>query len=108
MYDNADQTPVLIASDSILNVNVITSIEQQNNIGFSVYPNPTVDGIVRLQGNNVLAISKIEVFSSGGKLVSSLRHYPTTGISLPTTLGVYLIRVKSDDSDIVIRVFRTE
>lgn len=106
MYANADKTPVLIAADSILNINVVTGIKEQLPEAFEVYPNPTFNGSVRLIGNKTSEINRIAVYDTRGKLVSTYGAYPTQGIQLPSEIGVYLIQVETNATKQLIRVLR--
>ncbi|MBP9151249.1 MAG: T9SS type A sorting domain-containing protein [Flavobacteriales bacterium] len=106
MYNNADQSPVLIAADSILSINVITGITNQNNPEITAYPNPTTNGKVRLKGSNLSKISTIEVFDIRGKLAARFTGYPTEGILLPKETGIYFLRLKNGSRNQLIRVVR--
>lgn len=106
MYNNADQSPVLIASDSLLNIAVITGVNSIQKEQFEVYPNPTVDGTVRLKGENLNAITAIQVYDLRGKLVGNFAHYPNRGIMLPKETGVYLIQVEGKFGSEVLKVVR--
>jgi hypothetical protein len=108
MYNNADHTPVLVASDSILGINLVTGIKETSGAEFEVYPNPTKNGVVYFKGYDVSKIDEIEIFSLRGKLIQSYRTYPNTGIEISGKAGVYLVKVKSRNSEQVVRVYKTE
>jgi hypothetical protein len=108
MYYNADQTPVLVVSDSILGINVVTGVTETTREEFEIYPNPTKNGIVKLKGHDLSKIDEIEIFSLRGKLIQSYRTYPSNGIEISKKAGVYLIKVKSTNSEQVLRVYKTE
>ncbi len=108
MYENADQSPVLIASDSILNVSVITGITERRDSEIIAYPNPTANGKVKLRGDNLSQIERIEVYDIRGKLISDLSGYPTNGFDLPIKEGVYLVRIKTFKNDRILRVYRSK
>jgi hypothetical protein len=106
MYNNADRSPVLVASDSIVNMSVVTGISEVEALDVAAYPNPTVDGIVRLSGSSVKELNNIEVYTLRGKLVGSYSKYPAKGIQLPSEAGVYLISIEKYATKKVLRVLR--
>ncbi|MFM1876898.1 MAG: hypothetical protein RL266_2635 [Bacteroidota bacterium] len=106
MYNNADKTPVLVAADSILNMNVVTDVAETANTGFSAYPNPTQNGVVHLKGGNRQELKQIRVYDVRGKLVKSYDRYPAQGIALPEKTGVYLIHLESATARQIVRVMR--
>lgn len=105
MYNNADKTPVLVAADSVLNLNVVTGINNQAKNEFQVYPNPTTNGLVKISGN-LKEIELIQVYDVRGKLVSSFVKYPASGIQLPSKEGIYLMKVETPVSAQIIRLLR--
>ena len=94
MYNNADQAPVLVASDSILGINVVTGIQDISSREFEIYPNPTKNGVVYLKGFELIEIDEIEVFNLRGKLIQSYPTYPANGIEISGKAGVYLLKMK--------------
>lgn len=106
MYNAADKSPVLIAADSIMSINVITGVDEQNDIDLGLYPNPTTDGVVRLVGNDVSRISSVEVFDLRGKLVSQLSQVSITSIQLPERTGIYLLKLEGEFGVKTLRVLR--
>ena len=106
MYNAADKAPVLIASDSIINVNVVTGIEDSELIRFDVYPNPTTDGIVNVSGSSFTGITAINVYAVDGRLVSSYAAYPGGGIQLPAKSGIYHIQLDGDFGSKLIKLIR--
>ncbi|MCF8461788.1 MAG: T9SS type A sorting domain-containing protein [Flavobacteriales bacterium] len=108
MYNNADQSPVLIAADSILNINVVTGITNRINSEITAYPNPTMTGKVRLKGDNFSSIIAIEIYDVRGRLISKLPQYTQEGINLPLEKGVYLLRIKTVENDSILKVYRSK
>ena len=101
MYNAADKSVVLVAADSILNVNVVTGIKEGSANGFEAYPNPTVSGKVFLRGMNTKEINSIEVFNTTGKLVLAKANYPHDGIQLPSQVGIYFIRINQEKNNLI-------
>ncbi|TNF27701.1 MAG: T9SS type A sorting domain-containing protein [Bacteroidetes bacterium] len=106
MYYNADQTPVLVAADSLLDISVVTGITESDLEAITVYPNPSLDGVVMLSGKAVAQANGIEVFNVRGKLVASYSKYPNNGIRLPEESGVYIISVGTSNKKKLLRVLR--
>lgn len=106
MYNNADQTPVLIAEDSIVNMSVVTSIAEDSAEEFMVYPNPTNDGLITLVENETGSIEGIDIYNTRGQLVAEFDGYPTGGIRLPDEPGIYLIRISSENREQIVRILR--
>ena len=106
MYNASDKSVVLVAADSIQNMNVVTGINNPSKPAFAVYPNPTKNGIVRLTGASLSAIEEIRIFNTTGKLIASFAQYPTDGLRLTGEAGVYLINVTANGSSSVLRVVK--
>jgi hypothetical protein len=106
MYNAADKTPVLVASDSITSINVITDVDEVAEADISVFPNPTRDGIVRLTGDDMNQISSISIFDARGKLVFEASQVQKNSIQLPAETGVYVIRVEGNFGRKLLRVLR--
>jgi hypothetical protein len=105
MFTTADHTPALVASVSTA-ISVATGInESPNSDKIQVYPNPT-NSKVRIKGIRLASIQIIEVFDLDGKLIESYSSYPRDGIQLPERAGVYLIRVKTDDENRLLRAVK--
>ena len=106
MYNNADQRPTLVASDSIVSINVVTGIEEVAANSFEVYPNPSTNGMVRFRSNKLNEIDAISVYNVRGQLQSSLSKYPVGGIELPAKAGIYLVTIEGTFGTEVHRVVR--
>jgi len=108
MFNNADQTPLLIASDSLLNIDLVTNdiSLKQNNI--EVYPTISTDGKVFIRTRN-LNIRQIDIYSSDGKKVNELRFSENTSdcsVSLPSQQTVYLMKILTDKKTFYRKVIR--
>lgn len=47
----------------------LSTDEVSTHGGFSLYPNPITDGILRISGKNVSSIQKLQIFSADGRLI---------------------------------------
>jgi hypothetical protein len=106
MYNAADKSPILVAADSLLNINVVTGIDQVEEADISIYPNPTTNGTVRLTGKDVRRISTVQVFDTKGRMVKMLSQNAVSTFELPETSGIYLIRIEGEFGKKVVRVLR--
>lgn len=102
MYDNADHTPVLVAQDSLIGIQIVTGINSPDDPrAWNVYPNPTVDGLLRFRSQGEAPL-RIEVFASNGaKVLSVSGNAPQ--LQLPQTRGVYHVRAIFADGRSVLR-----
>jgi hypothetical protein len=96
MYQAADKTPVLCASDELLNVQLLNGIDENNSSGkVSVYPSLAFDGLINIRAEKV---SAFEIYSSDGKLMkreSGLNTDFISNIKLPYESGIYFVKVFS-------------
>jgi hypothetical protein len=106
MYNNADKSPVLIASDSIMSINVVIDVAEITEPDIVIYPNPATNGLVRLRGMDVNRITSVQVFDVKGKLVSQHSRLNNATIELPVKTGVYLIKLEGEFGKKVLRVLR--
>jgi len=73
---------------------------------FRIFPNPSEDGLVHLQGENLKEVASIQVYNPLGEVVLSVENYPTTGVRLPKMAGVYLIEVNTENNSQRFKVIR--
>jgi len=96
MFQNADQTPVLIAADSLNNVNFPVGINTFYNNDVKVFPTLSMDGYVYVSSEYGTLINAIEVVDAGGKLLNKIinsGYQSEFKINLPFARGIYYIRV---------------
>lgn len=106
MYNSADHTPSLVAADSVMNLNVVTGIEEEFSDPITVYPNPTHNGAVRLTGR-LSDIQSIEIYDTRGKLMETISGSQFSNpIKLPSASGIYILRCSSQKEDQILRVYR--
>ncbi|MCB0409293.1 MAG: T9SS type A sorting domain-containing protein [Flavobacteriales bacterium] len=88
LYNNADHTPILVASATLNQVD----IEEIESNPFVIYPNPT-SSFVKIEGLN--NINKIVLFSNEGKMIQNFIWNGTSNqqIKLPERKGIYYIKI---------------
>jgi hypothetical protein len=102
MFDNADHTPVLVAQDSVVGIQIVTGINQtSSDRAWNVYPNPTADGVIRFRSEGIVP-QRIEVYSANGSLVQTFKGAAFQA-QLPTAPGIYHIRAYFPDGRNVVR-----
>lgn len=109
MYQSADQTPFLVAADSINTL--ITSINTINKPdGISVFPTLTSDGKVSVISNYGNFINSIEVINASGATLQRIfntNYQSEFSIQLPETAGVYYIRIRVGNKIITKKVAKS-
>ncbi len=105
MYDDADHSPLLIASDSI--VNIALSVKGQDQLqSIKVFPTISRDGKVSVESER--RIQQIALYTTAGKLVKtynsvSERNY---SIILADEESVYLMKITTDRGQFYFKVVR--
>lgn len=107
MYNSADKTPFLMASDSLsLTITGIRQVNLKNQI--KIAPTVSSSGEFTIFGNSS-PIQRIDVFDSRGKLVLTGKpqngQYPNQ-LTLSGTSGIYYIRVETNEGSAVIKVVK--
>ncbi len=109
MFNNADNTPILVASDSLLNIDLSAG----NNLGrerdLEVYPTISHDGKVFIKSLSGLFIEHIDIYSTDGKKVNVITfpENSTFGfILLPPRQTVYLMKIQSGSRTFYRKVIR--
>jgi hypothetical protein len=106
LYLAADKTPVCVAKDSIININ-LSSFEQELT-GINIWPNPTTDGWLYISWENN-TIDKINIYSLNGQLVGTYLIDAALGyckIQLPKTNTAYLIDIRSGYKRTIKKIIR--
>lgn len=100
MYNNADKSPVLVGSDTLLNIVVPVGVETYfKKDKITVWPNPTFDNKVLITSNGA-SVSEITLFNQYGKKVFTQQkkiNVSTTQIMLPKTKGIYHLSIKTSE-----------
>jgi VCBS repeat-containing protein len=80
------------------------SVEENQLINLSVYPNPTTD-IVNIQGSEV-QLNKIEIYSMNGQLVLSQKNNLETIRVNKLQTGIYLMRLYTENASKTIKLLK--
>lgn len=111
MYQNADRTPVLVASDSLLNIQLVTggkeAIGQEK---WQIGPIPSINGRVTIKAPAGEFASQLELYSAEGKLVLSRnfsRETTFVEINLPETRGYYFLKITTNKGKIFKKLYRS-
>ncbi|MEZ4739485.1 MAG: T9SS type A sorting domain-containing protein [Flavobacteriales bacterium] len=103
MYAAADGSPVLIKS--VETTDLSTGIDNLEELGVRVFPNPVREGVLRVDGLDG-RISSVQVFDVRGALVAELGN--VTGrswqVRLPSGAATYLVVIRTATQRFVERV----
>ncbi len=108
MFDNADQSPILIASDSIVNIALKTK-EEQNKTAVTVYPTISRDGKVYITTSGETALRSIVIYDTRGKMVSFNEIHAKSSrytVNLPEHQIVYLMKIETSKGIVYRKVVR--
>ncbi len=109
MFHNADQTPLLIASDSIVNIILATDRNQLIQNAIEVFPTVSTDGKVFVKSMSGYSIKHIDLYNPEGKKISEMNFSGTvtaTSVSLPPRQSVYLMKILYGDKVYCAKVIR--
>jgi hypothetical protein len=98
MYQNADQRPFLMVSDSIVNVGLTTGINERPKDEIMVWPTVSMDGKVNLEAQYGDLIREIDVYTTDGKNpihISNTSYRTQLTLELPSPSGVYYLRIRT-------------
>lgn len=101
MYNNEDKTPLLVSSDSILNITLGANHKPIIKDDLVVYPSVTSDGKIIISSLSGYSIREIEVYSEDGKKAAFIKpsgHSRNFALRLPETAGVYYLRISTSSS----------
>jgi hypothetical protein len=103
MYIAADGSPVLVKSNEI--VDVSTGIDDLQELGVRVFPNPVRDGLLRIDGLDE-RVTSIQVFDVRGALITERipRSTPSLQLRLPEGRGTYVVVIRTATQRFVERV----
>jgi hypothetical protein len=108
MYNNADHTPILISSDSILNVPLATNNINAVSNTIKVYPTISGDGKVTVQSLSGSGIDEITVYDSHGRITSQRAYVAEKSIviTIPNQVGMYFLKILSDSKVFYRKILR--
>lgn len=95
LFEAQDNTPELVKE---ANVSDLTDgIDNLDELGVKIFPNPSVDGSIGLTGLLQAEVSEVRVYDISGKLLSSTKPGVTgqMRLELPISTGTYIIEVQS-------------
>lgn len=109
MYDAADQSPLMIAHDSLMNIVLPTlvsnlSVEKSLRLLNSLDPYA-----ISIENKAGMMIYDVTIFEMKGTLRSIMpinRNVPTIPVKLPDQSGIYLIRIKTNEGNFVFKVVK--
>ena len=107
MFYATDNTPVLVASENLDSVNVLllSSTEELQNLKIKVYPNPTQDGIIFISANENIEILKTQIYDDAGRLLKTIIGNKTQ-IQLPPNRRVYFIEIETTEGTMMKKVLK--
>ena len=99
MYNSADQTPVLVAQDSLNNVLIPLSINSYSlTETVKAWPTISMDGRVFVSSEYGTLIKSVEIYDSGGKMQSQMlntSYQSTISLYLPQISGIYYLKIST-------------
>ncbi|MCD6066439.1 MAG: Por secretion system C-terminal sorting protein [Bacteroidetes bacterium] len=109
MFNAADKTPVMIGSDSLVNLAIGMEILHQKEYAFVASPSVTSDGWVNIRGKDLDKIKLLQVHNMAGQTLRSARPEKSENsliVRLPETPGLYIISLYVEDKRISLKVLR--
>lgn len=107
MFDQADRTPFLVGSDSLLVQVATTDLNESLDYApFLVGPSPNRDGILFI--HNIPEGTHLQLFSSTGKVipVNISSHIGRSMIRLPDTAGIYYLVASTGQKKLIRKIIR--
>lgn len=107
MYENADLSPVLIASQSMDSI-FIKSVNTKDLIAadwLTIYPNPTTDGRIFIAKAKAIEIQEVRVFDLLGRLVSVVTG-DVAELDLPEGQQLFLLEIHTAEGVSIHKVLR--
>jgi hypothetical protein len=98
MYQNADQSPFLMVADSLMNVDISTSIKNNLKDAVHVWPTISMNGKVSVSADYGELIRVIDVYTADGKhsmQIINSSFQSELSFSLPNSSGVYYLRIQT-------------
>ncbi|HYV91912.1 MAG TPA: T9SS type A sorting domain-containing protein [Chitinophagales bacterium] len=109
MYYAADQTPIMVAHDSIPDIVLPTGISNFTSEKSLRILNSLTSHSVMIENKGKLMIYAVKVFESNGTLRYNLSinsEASAVPLQLPQKTGIYLIEIKTNEGNFVFKVVR--
>ena len=106
MYEEADQSPVVMSEDVLENVyvNGLTNIKiLAADTPIKIYPNPTMDGQINIDIPNDLNFEKVDLYNLNGQLIQT--YLDASNIQISES-GMFILKIKTDQGIYTERVVR--
>ncbi|MBL0341570.1 MAG: T9SS type A sorting domain-containing protein [Bacteroidetes bacterium] len=110
MYQNADKTPILVASDSLTDLLSSLNNISSNSYTINIWPTLTNDGVINIWSksdwNDILLI---EIYNFDGKKITTINPSKNTrkiAATLPSIKGTYFIKVQTKYKTIARKVIK--
>jgi len=104
MYDEADQSAVLINSAQINDLFIeSTSVTEVSPQQLGLSPNPTADGWIHLDGTK--DIQNLRIYNLSGQLMKVIEK-PGNRFELPQHSGIYLIEMETANEVFAVKLLR--
>ena len=106
IYTQNLQTVAGCDSTIIINLNYITnSIEGLSDIGITIYPNPSLDGLFYLKNENSISLEKLLIYNSSGQFIKELKETEFVDLSRFVN-GFYWIKFIVLDKSYFVKVLK--
>ncbi len=109
MYQAADKTPVLVASDELDSVVVVSSYRELKADEYLLFPVPVTGSQVFIKSVSNNAVSRIEMWDAAGRKVSDQQFDGASigcYVNMPASRGVYFLKIYSGNRFTVKKVVR--
>lgn len=109
MYQAADKTPVLVASDELDSVVVVSSYRELKADEYLLFPVPVTGSQVFIKSVSNNAVSRIEMWDAAGRKVSDQQFDGASigcYVNMPASRGVYFLKIYSCNRFTVKKVVR--
>ncbi len=111
MYNGANQSPVLVAKDSLNNVLIPTGMSTYgSNDLVTAWPTISLDGKVYVSAEYGTLIRSVEVVDAAGKSQSQYQntgYQSTISLYLPQSRGIYYLRIQIGDKIVFKKVVKS-
>lgn len=107
MYENADLSPVLIATETMDSI-FVQGVGTKNIVEanwLKVFPNPTSDGWISITKPENVEILSINLYDFTGRLLQQIRN-DFTQVQLPSNGELFLIEIETERGRVIRKVLR--